>query len=140
MDMYTVFALTMVVIGFGALALGWLNLRYARTEIQAHRDFLKLWFDRVVEEWDTAKLTQGKIHTALADRIRSLEVYRAHHTERLNEQQDLIDLLNQDAERSSFAELSAEARTRIDRQHFVELANQTRPRFEDLNADRELFA
>ena len=88
MDMYTLFAITMTVVAFGALLLAILNLHYARTEIRAHREFLRMWFDRVADEYDSHKLTQGRVQTALADRVRNLETYRRNHAERLNHLED----------------------------------------------------
>ena len=37
----------------------------------------------------------GKVQTALGDRVRALETYRVHHTDRLNELDDMVELLTQ---------------------------------------------
>ena len=89
MDMYTVFALTMLVTGFGALALGLTSLHYARQEIKTHRQFIADYFKRACQEYQSDKLVKGKIQTAVMDRIRNLETYRTNHTQRLNDLEDI---------------------------------------------------
>lgn len=84
MDMHTLFSVSMFALGFGALLLAVLNFGYARREIATHRQFIKLYFDRAVEEYTEHKKLQATLTQTLAQRITALETYRRHHTERLN--------------------------------------------------------
>ena len=87
--MYTIFAITMVVMGAMGLLVGWLECKAAREQV-------RVWRMHVEASEASAALTRGKIHTAIMDRIRNLETYRQQHTARLNEHEDLIGLLNTD--------------------------------------------
>jgi hypothetical protein len=84
MDMNTFFSLMMFTLTLGALLLAVLNFNYARREIATHRQFIKLYFDRAVEEYTEHKKLQATLTQTLAQRITALETYRRHHTERLN--------------------------------------------------------
>ncbi len=84
MDMNTFFSLMMFTLTLGALLLAVLNFNYARREIATHRQFIKLYFERAVEEYTEHKKLQATLTQTLAQRITALETYRRHHTERLN--------------------------------------------------------
>ncbi len=117
MDMYTFFSLSMFVLGSGALLLAVLNFNYARREIATHRQFIKLYFDRAVEEYTEHKALQATLTQTLAQRIQALEVYRKHHTERLNEFDEALaqtDMLLNDYldEQQSGLELESDALAR----------------------------
>lgn len=141
MDMYTVFAITMVVIGFGALILATLTFTYSRQVIERERAIQAEWAGQVLNSCEHTRLLQGKIQTALADRIRSLEVYRTHHTERLNEHEDLIDLLNVEVAQiidEAHAEQSVGDLTKVYAERCDSYRNIGRPVFEDLNRDGQV--
>jgi hypothetical protein len=82
--MNTFFSLMMFTLTLGALLLAVLNFNYARREIATHRQFIKLYFERAVEEYTEHKALQATLTQTLAQRITALETYRRHHTERLN--------------------------------------------------------
>ncbi len=117
MDMYTFFSLMMFTLTLGALLLAVLNFGYARREIATHRQFIKLYFERAVEEYTEHKKLQATLTQTLAQRITALETYRRHHTERLNafdEELAQLDMLVNDYldEQQSGLELESDALAR----------------------------
>ena len=129
MDMHTLFSVSMFALGFGALLLAVLNFNYARREIATHRQFIKLYFERAVEEYTEHKKLQATLTQTLAQRITALETYRRHHTERLNKfdeglaQLDMLvnDYLDDDYldEQQSGLELESELARRSGEQIFT---------------------
>ena len=117
MDMNTFFSLMMFTLTLGALLLAVLNFGYARREIATHRQFIRLYFDRAVEEYTEHKKLQATLTQTLAQRITALETYRGHHTERLNEFDEglaQLDMLVNDYldEQQSGLELESDALAR----------------------------
>ena len=94
MDIETTFAILMIVVAVGATALAAAHFVIARNELKHHRAMLNAWLAQFTDEADRRQLVIGKVQTALGDRVRALETYRVHHTDRLNELDDMIDLLN----------------------------------------------
>ena len=97
MDIETTFAILMIVVAVGATALAAAHFTIARNELKAHRAMLNQWLASFTEEADRRQLVIGKVQTALGDRVRALETYRVHHTDRLNELDDMVELLNDDS-------------------------------------------
>lgn len=95
MDAYTVFVITMVVTSLLGLLLAWFYLKHAWREVKQSHQVI----ERCINEFDANRALQGKIGAALADRIRILETYRVQHANRLNEQEDILSLLNEEAGR-----------------------------------------
>ena len=95
MDVYTLFAITMVVTAVLAMVLALFYLQHARREVMLAM--------RAIGAMVDASTENDKLHNALrqalAERIRNLETYRVHHTNRLNEFEDILSLLNEDAGR-----------------------------------------
>ena len=95
MDVYTLFAITMVVTAVLAMVLALFYLQYARREVMLAMQAIGSMVD--------ASTANDKLHNAmrqaLAEKIRNLETYRVHHSNRLNEFEDLLSLLNEDAGR-----------------------------------------
>ncbi len=98
MDIETTFAILMIVVAVGATALAAAHFTIARNELKHHRVMLNAWLAQFTDEADRRQLVAGKVQTALGDRVRALETYRVHHTDRLNELDDMIDLLNCEAQ------------------------------------------
>ena len=95
MDIETTFAILMIVVAVGATALAAAHFTIARNELKHHRAMLNAWLAQFTDEADRRQLVIGKVQTALGDRVRALETYRVHHTDRLNELDDMMELLNQ---------------------------------------------
>lgn len=95
MDIETTFAILMIVVAVGATALAAAHFTIARNELKHHRAMLNAWLAQFTDEADRRQLVAGKVQTALGDRVRQLETYRVHHTDRLNELDDIVELLNQ---------------------------------------------
>lgn len=95
MDIETTFAILMIVVAVGATALAAAHFTIARNELKHHRAMLNAWLAQFTDEADRRQLVIGKVQTALGDRVRALETYRVHHTDRLNELDDMVELLNQ---------------------------------------------
>ena len=95
MDIETTFAILMIVVAVGATALAAAHFVIARNELKHHRAMLNAWLAQFTDEADRRQLVIGKVQTALGDRVRALETYRVHHTDRLNELDDMVELLNQ---------------------------------------------
>ena len=95
MDIETTFAILMIVVAVGATALAAAHFVIARNELKHHRAMLNAWLAQFTDEADRRQLVIGKVQTALGDRVRALETYRVHHTDRLNELDDMMELLNQ---------------------------------------------
>ena len=95
MDVYTLFAITMVVTAVLAMVLALFYLQHARREVRLAM--------RAIGAMVDASTENDKMHNALrqalAERIRNLETYRVHHANRLNEFEDILSLLNEDAGR-----------------------------------------
>jgi tetrahydromethanopterin S-methyltransferase subunit B len=95
MDVYTLFAITMVVTAVLAMVLALFYLQHARREVMLAMQAIGSMVD--------ASTANDKLHNAmrqaLAERIRNLETYRVHHSNRLNEFEDLLSLFNEDAGR-----------------------------------------
>ncbi len=95
MDVYTLFAITMVVTAVLAMVLALFYLQHARREVMLAM--------RAISSMVDASTANDKLHNAmrqaLAERIRNLETYRVHHANRLNEFEDILSLLNEDAGR-----------------------------------------
>lgn len=97
MDIETTFAILMIVVAVGATALAAAHFTIARNELKHHRVMLNAWLAQFTDEADRRQLVAGKVQTALGDRVRQLETYRVHHTDRLNELDDMVELLNDDS-------------------------------------------
>jgi hypothetical protein len=95
MDMYTVFAITMVVTSAIGLVVTWIYLKHAMHEVECGRSVV----DRMFQESESERAVRAKIQQTLAERIRILETYRVQHANRLNEQEDILSLLNEEAGR-----------------------------------------
>ena len=95
MDIETTFAILMIVVAVGATALAAAHFTIARNELKHHRAMLNAWLAQFTDEADRRQLVIGKVQTALGDRVRARETYRVHHTDRLNELDDMMELLNQ---------------------------------------------
>jgi hypothetical protein len=96
MDMITLFAILMITVAVGATAMACVHYIIARNEIKHSRELLSKWVANIIADTDRRQLLNGKMATALADRIRDLETYRVHHTDRINELEDMVDLMNTD--------------------------------------------
>ena len=116
MDMNTFFVL-MFGLGILLFVVGLGRATYAQREIATHRQFIKLYFERAVEEYTEHKALQATLIKTLAERVQALEVYRKHHTERLNEFDEglaQLDMLVNDYldEQQSGLELESDALAR----------------------------
>jgi hypothetical protein len=96
MDIYTTFAILMLIVAIGATAVAVYYFIIAHREIAEAQRRLALWWNAVSEDADKRQLLNGKVHTALMDRIRDLETYRRQHTDRINSVEDMVELLNDD--------------------------------------------
>ncbi len=98
MTRYDVFAITMVVTAISAVmaVLGaWLYGIAALAEVLRCRKMVERACAQLVSE----QLLASKLRQAVAERVRNLETYRVHHANRLNELEDVVSLLNEDAGR-----------------------------------------
>jgi len=96
MDSYTIFAIVMSVLGSVAMTLGVFMSLDAHNETVIARDTVKVWCAKILDEVAANERLRSKVEQALAQRIKDLETYRVNHAHRLNQTEDLIDLLNQD--------------------------------------------
>ena len=96
MNAYDVFAVTMVVTAILGLLLAWFYLQSARSQVQLAVKAV----GRMVDQVQADQQLQAKLRQALAEKIRNLETYRVSHSNRLNEIEDVVSLLNEDAGRT----------------------------------------
>lgn len=100
MDIYTVFAMVMILAGGAGLTVGVLAMLDARQQIGAMREASAQWCGNILDQATESTAIRQKIERALAERVRNLETYRVNHAHRLNQVEDLVDLLNGDAGRA----------------------------------------
>jgi hypothetical protein len=94
MDMYTVFALTAVVLGMLAMLVGIVFSLDARRQVTLNRATMIAWCSRMLDDRAAVDKLNQRVSQTLAERVRNLEVFRVNHATRLNQAEDLIDLLN----------------------------------------------
>jgi hypothetical protein len=94
MDMITLFTILMMTVAVGATAMACVHYIIARNEIKHMRTQLVAWMNEFSTEADRRQLLNGKMATAMAERVRALETYRVHQTDRLNGLEDMVDLFN----------------------------------------------
>jgi hypothetical protein len=97
MDFYTIFALTMVVTGALALLVGIGYMQVANSEIKLSREFMQSYAQRSLDLIEAHGKLRAQVEKALANDIRNIQTRLHHHTGRLNELDDLTDLLNTDS-------------------------------------------
>jgi hypothetical protein len=97
MDFYTIFALTMVVTGTLALLVGIGYMQVANSEIKLSREFMQSYAQRSLDLIEAHGKLRAQVEKALANDIRNIQTRLHHHTSRLNELDDLTDLLNTDS-------------------------------------------
>jgi hypothetical protein len=97
MDFYTIFALTMVVTGTLALLVGIGYMQVANSEIKLSREFMQSYAQRSLDLIEAHGKLRAQVEKALANDIRNIQTRLHHHTGRLNELDDLTDLLNTDS-------------------------------------------
>ena len=105
MDMYTVFAMAMSLLGGLALTLALVIYLDARKSVSQNRHIMMHWCESVLTQQDSNRLLQQKIDHALAERVRNLETFRVNHAHRLNTLEDLVELLNCVADPDEAAEV-----------------------------------
>ena len=96
MDMYSIFAMAMSLLGGAALTLALVIYLDARKSVSQNRHIMMHWCEAVLDQQDSNRLLRQKIEQALAERVRNLETFRVNHAHRLNTLEDLVDLLNSD--------------------------------------------
>jgi hypothetical protein len=94
---YTIFALTMVVTGTLALLVGIGYMQVANSEIKLSREFMQSYAQRSLDLIEAHGKLRAQVEKALANDIRNIQTRLHHHTGRLNELDDLTDLLNTDS-------------------------------------------
>ena len=96
MDIYTVFAMTMALLGGLAFGVGIVMALGARAAVTQMRDDTTAFCTRILDQIHEDAALRQKIEKALAERVRNLETFRVNHAHRLNTLEDLVDLLNSD--------------------------------------------
>lgn len=127
MDIYTVFAMAMSLLGGLAIGVGCVMIYDARAGRAQSEANIAHWCGDILDQAAKHNALHSKVEQALAQRIRDLETFRVNHAHRLNECEDLIELLNQEdpfefAQRKT-QELGAGELTIYDRTDAIEERN-----------------
>src|ERR1017187_740333 len=109
MDMITLFAILMMTVAVGATAMACVHYIIARNEIKHMRVQLVAWMNEFSSAADRRQLLNGKMATAMAERVRALETYRVHQTDRINDLEDMVDMLNTEQNEYASGEVERES-------------------------------